>query len=329
LLALIIAVGAVGTVAIWRSTHGRPLPTAVTFAWAACGLALIYLASRVRARGDPTSFVSFELLAIVALVLIVLGATRELAWSIAFALSSLGAILVGAARIPNVLPLVALMIGAYMVGATSRWLYRVVLELDQSRVELSALRVSEERQRFSRDVHDVVGRALSTIAVKSQLAVALNRRADARAETEMLEVAEVADAALAEARLLARGYRERDLDRELSAARSLLEHMGVGVSAPTSTEAALPTLKEHMAVVLRESITNILRHSKASQVVISIRPHSLTVWNDGAGREPGARSGGTGLQSLSAQLSTVGGAITAMRNGDGFSVKANFRGDAE
>ena len=111
----------------------------------------------------------------------------------------------------------------------SLWLLQVVTELDQARSAQAALAVAEERLRFSRDVHDVLGRRLSTIAVQSELAATLAERGDERAGARMLEVRAVAHEALREARELARGYRAIDLDQELEGARSLLRSAGIEV----------------------------------------------------------------------------------------------------
>jgi two-component system sensor histidine kinase DesK len=203
-------------------------------------------------------------------------------------------------------------------------LYRVVVELDASRLELAALRVADERRRFSRDVHDVVGRALSTIAVKANLAAALAHRGDARAEAEMLDVARVADDAMTQTRLLASGYLEVSLDQELSGARSLLEHLGVAVTVPESTEDVPPRLREPMALVLREAVTNILHHSDAGTVTITVGPQHVMVRNDGAAAISARAIGGSGLKSLTGRLEVDGGTLRAERRGDHFTVLAQF-----
>ena len=95
---------------------------------------------------------------------------------------------------------------------SSLWLLDVVTQLDRARSAQSSLAVAEERLRFSRDVHDVLGRRLSTIAVQAELAAKLTERGDVRAVDQILEVRETAHVALREARELARGYRPLDLD---------------------------------------------------------------------------------------------------------------------
>ena len=114
-------------------------------------------------------------------------------------------------------------------GRASMWLYGIVRELDEANDAQARLAVAEERLRFSRDVHDILGRRLSTIAVQAELAATLSARGDERAAERMLEVRGVAHEALREARELARGYRPTDLHKELEGARSLLRSAGIDV----------------------------------------------------------------------------------------------------
>ena len=150
----------------------------------------------------------------------------------------------------------------------SLWLLQVVTELDAAKSAQSALAVAEERLRFSRDVHDVLGRRLSTIAVQSELAATLAERGDERAGERMLEVRAVAHEALREARELARGYRAIDLDHELEGARSLLRSAGIDVRLAVD---GLPDAwQEAAGWVVREAVTNVLRHSSATVVTIEL-----------------------------------------------------------
>ena len=104
---------------------------------------------------------------------------------------------------------------------------RIMWELDSSRTVHARLTVAEERLRFSRDLHDVLGRNLSLIAVNSELAAQLARRGDAAAAENMLEVRRVAHESLREMRAVVSGYRTADLDSELAGAQDVLRSAGV------------------------------------------------------------------------------------------------------
>ena len=93
---------------------------------------------------------------------------------------------------------------------------RIMSELDRSRAEHARLSVAEERLRFARDLHDVLGRNLSLIAVQRKLAVELARRGDQDAAGQMLQVRQVAHESLREMRAVVSGYRTADLGTELA-----------------------------------------------------------------------------------------------------------------
>ena len=209
---------------------------------------------------------------------------------------------------------------------SSMWLFEVVSELDRSKQTQAALAVAEERLRFSRDVHDVLGRQLSTIAVQAELAATLAERGDPRAPQHILEVRETAHEALREARELARGYRPLDLHAEVNGAVSLLQSAGIEATADL---ADLPSAwHEPVARVIREAVTNVLRHSTATRVDIRYDGGVVVITNDGATATSRPRlnagTGGTGLVGLAEQLAPSGAKITSDHQGDVFVVRVQL-----
>jgi two-component system, NarL family, sensor histidine kinase DesK len=116
---------------------------------------------------------------------------------------------------------------AALIYRLSAWTLRIMWELDRSRAAHARLSVAEERLRFGRDLHDVLGRNLSLIAVTSELAAQLARRGDGQAAGHMLEVRRVAHDSLREMRAVVSGYRTADLDTELAGAQAVLRSAGV------------------------------------------------------------------------------------------------------
>lgn len=210
---------------------------------------------------------------------------------------------------------------------SSLWLLGVVTQLDRGRRHQAALAVAEERLRFSRDVHDVLGRRLSTIAVQAELAATLARRGDDRAAEQILEVRTTAHDALREARELARGYRPLDLRHELDGAVSLLRSAGIDGDAVL---ADLPEAwHEPAARVVREAVTNVLRHSTAAHVRIRCDATGVEVVDDGA--TPGATgtslNDGSGLRTLAEDLAPLGARLTSgpsAGSGPGFEVRLHL-----
>jgi len=218
------------------------------------------------------------------------------------------------------------------------WILDVVTELERSRQTQAALAVAEERLRFSHDVHDVLGRRLSTIAVQAELAATLAARGDDRAPQHILEVRETAHDALREARQLAHGYRPLDLSSEIDGAISLLRSAGITCTADLGD---LPTpWHEPVARVIREAVTNVLRHSNATRVEMTYADSVVVIRNDGAqpaganadvsrpagGGPTGGTTGGTGLLGLAEHLAPSGASITTERDGEHFVVRVDLTG---
>ena len=194
----------------------------------------------------------------------------------------------------------------------------MVTELERARNAQAALAVAEERLRFSRDVHDVLGRRLSTIAVQAELAATLAERGDERAAERMLEVRAVAHEALREARELARGYRATDLAQELEGARSLLR--SAGISVRLAVEGLPAAWQEAAGWVVREAVTNVLRHSRASQVTIE---YPTAARRDQRRSHRRRVAGGSGLAGLRERLAPLGVELTAARTATRCAVVAN------
>ncbi|HSI93405.1 MAG TPA: histidine kinase [Jiangellaceae bacterium] len=220
---------------------------------------------------------------------------------------------------PAVLTAVIWAAAAVLMGSsfpTFVWISRVVWELDRSRQTQARLAVAEERLRFARDLHDVLGRNLSVIALKSELAARLGRRDVAAAGGEMEEVRELAESSLKEVRDVVRGYRATDLDAELAGSKSVLDAAGVRV-VTSGTGAGLPqSVQETLAWVVREGTTNVLRHSEAGQCGITVRVDGdavvLTMENDGA-TDASRSATGSGLIGLRERLQASGGTLTGAR----------------
>ena len=216
---------------------------------------------------------------------------------------------------------------AYAVGvsmflmftvSSSVWLMNLVRELEDARATAAGLAVAEERLRFSRDVHDVMGRRLSEIAVQAELATAYVTRGDQRAASSIADVRATAHAALREARELARGYRPVDLAQELQGARALLQ--SAGITTDVDVVGMPKQWAEPAARVVRECVTNVLRHSRAGWVRIAYADGVLTIENDGAGTAA-RKPSGSGLRALRDLAIEHGGTLESTHDGDTFTVK--------
>jgi two-component system sensor histidine kinase DesK len=186
------------------------------------------------------------------------------------------------------------------------------IELKRAREAIADLAVNEERLRFARDLHDLLGHSLSLIVLKSELAARLSESPD-RARKEVEDIERVARDALREVRETVAGYRQPALGQELQNAREVLRASGIQWRCEHTSGPLPGPVEAVLAWAVRESITNVVRHSGATQCRIAISREDgaarLTVEDDGAGC--GQVVPGSGLRGLSERASERGGTADA------------------
>jgi two-component system sensor histidine kinase DesK len=221
-----------------------------------------------------------------------------------------------------VLPVLCLLTAVAMRG--TRHLVSVNAELVEARDELARHAVAEERMRFARDLHDLLGHSLSLIALKSELAGRLAERDPARARQEMADVEAAARRALAEVRDAVSGYRQVSLAQALAEARSALSAAGIQLRTPAPGEPLPGPVDAVLGWVVREATTNVLRHSGARTVTVDLVATDddvrLSVTDDGRGGDAPA---GAGLCGLAERIAAVGGRLDSGPTGSrGFRLAA-------
>jgi len=216
-------------------------------------------------------------------------------------------------------------IGALFVATTllTMWGLEVVDELERTKAVEARLQVAEERLRFARDLHDVVGRGFSAIAVKSELAATLSRAgAGDRAAGEMDEVKALAVESMNTMRELVHGYRGINLVGEVAGARSLLAAAGCLLVVEGDPAKVPARFHEVAAWVVREGTTNIVRHSASTSATLSIGTGGMSLRNNGSRKQavddPGEHSG---LRGLSERLAHVGSGLEATMSGETFTLE--------
>lgn len=171
------------------------------------------------------------------------------------------------------------------------------------------LEINEERNRMARDLHDILGHSLTVISIKSELAGKLVDASPEAARKELAEVQSLARSALADARAVVNDYRELSLAGELARAASALDAAGVRADLPLTADDVDPELRELFAWVVREAVTNVVRHAGASRCTVRLEPQGISVVDDGvgiAGASPGADGGGHGLEGLRQRCEAAG-----------------------
>ncbi len=192
-------------------------------------------------------------------------------------------------------------------------------ELRLSQEEVRQMARVAERERISRDMHDLLGHTLSVITLKAELAARVIDRDPARAKTEIREVEQVSRAALADVREAISGIHTRGLAGELEHARVALKAAGVRLEVDGAVPAVPPAAEAVLAMVVREAVTNVVRHAQASYCRVVFRREAeeafVEVQDDGRGSK--ALTGG-GIDGMRARLAAAGGRLEV---GDEFGVR--------
>src|SRR5690606_10145432 len=162
-----------------------------------------------------------------------------------------------------------------------RWLWWTIRDAHESQDAKAKLAVAEERLRFARDLHDLLGHSLSVIALKSELAAKLATKDPDKAAAEMADVRRLTGESLTEVQLAVDGYRTLDLDEELTRARTALEAAGTRCVVEAGPGELSPEARALLAWVVREGATNVLKHSSASRCSITFADGVLEMRNDG------------------------------------------------
>ena len=183
-------------------------------------------------------------------------------------------------------------------------------KLRMARKEIEHLAKVAERERIARDLHDVLGHTLSVVILKSELARKLLDRDPQRALAEITDVERISREALADVRNTIRGYRAQSLETEFSNAKATLETAGVRVTAEAANIGLSPAQESVVALVVREAVTNVVRHAHARNCNLRLSPMDgncrLEIEDDGRG---GPVDEGNGLRGMRERIEALGGTL--------------------
>jgi len=218
---------------------------------------------------------------------------------------------------------------AGVANAAFTALLDTVAELRRTRAELARVAVAEERERFSRDLHDLLGHTLSVMVVKAQAVRRLAAQDPDAAAAHAADIERIGRQALVDVRQAVDAMRAPTLAEELDGARRALDAAGIDVTVDDSVVPSAAA-DEVLAWVVREGATNVLRHSAASACRIVLTDEggriALSIADDGVGRPsaPAFRTGG--LEGLRDRVVSAGGALVVEPSTDGFRLVATLPG---
>ena len=217
------------------------------------------------------------------------------------------------------------------LGMTAaRQLIAVNVDLEATREQLADLAVAAERERLARELHDLLGRTLSLIAVKAELASRLSAKGDLSAENELGDVQRLARQAVRDVREAVTGGRAPTLTGELAAADAALRTAGIEVTIRNSGVALDPAHETTIAGALREAVTNVVKHSGARTCCITVdaTDSSTTLEVEDDGRGPTGDDAGTGLKRLAERVRAHGGTLdVGQRDAIGFWLRVQLSAD--
>ena len=201
-----------------------------------------------------------------------------------------------------------------------RTVMRRNLALLEAEQENARLAVDNERNRFARDLHDILGHSLTVITVKAELAQRLLDADPERARAELADLERLSRDALADVRRAVSGYRELTLPGEIARARAALSAAGIEPRLPQSTDDVPSELRELFAWTVREGVTNVIRHSGARSCEIVLTPTSAQIRDDGRGPGdgPSPGAGGSGLAGLRERSAAAGATLVTRALEPGF-----------
>ncbi|HXR17462.1 MAG TPA: sensor histidine kinase [Terriglobales bacterium] len=187
---------------------------------------------------------------------------------------------------------------------------RMYHKLKAAHAQIEHLAQVAERERIARDLHDVLGHTLSVIILKSELAGKLVDHDPERAKAEMADVEQTSRAALSDVRSTIRGYRAHSLEAELKQAKATLETAGVNVKSESAEVRLTPAQESVVALVVREAVTNVVRHAHARNCHLRLMPVNgncrIEIQDDGRG---GGHIEGNGLRGMRERIEALGGTL--------------------
>jgi two-component system sensor histidine kinase DesK len=200
-----------------------------------------------------------------------------------------------------------------LAAVAGRLLIDANRQLSVAREQIARLAVDEERLRFARDLHDLLGHSLSVIAMKSELAGRLITRSPGLAEHEVHDVERVAREALQEVREAVAGYREPTIATELAGARAALSAANVTLMTEPPRNPLPSALEAVLAWTIREGVTNVIRHSQATRCAIRFFEEGdctgIEIVDNG--RPATTATLGSGLRGLEERVGQRGGTLEA------------------
>jgi two-component system, NarL family, sensor histidine kinase DesK len=228
------------------------------------------------------------------------------------AVAVLGAVLSGQSVLQTLVITVGIAVAVIAMGQVAVWLLRLLVAAEAGREAEANLAVSQERLRFARDLHDVLGHRLGLIALQAEV-------------VGSEQIRELATTTLQEVRAAVHGYGTVDLAEQLETARLVLTSAGIEARVDADPVDLDPAASQLVAATVREAVTNLLRHSQPQQASLTLTNEAgtvtLVIMNDGLPTAPAPARAGLGLAGLADRAAQAGARLRTGVVGDRFEVR--------
>lgn len=208
---------------------------------------------------------------------------------------------------------------SFMIGGINIYQHDIDIkrkELILSQQEVKHLAKISERERIARDLHDLIGHTFSVITLKAELAGKLIEKDQLKAKNEIRELETISRDALKQVREVVTGYRTSDLNTELAHAKYVLESNDIHFNYQFDAIDIKNSTNKELAIILKELVTNILKHSKASQanchitesnkqIVFKLKDNGIGFGND----QQTLNSNGFGLKGIQERVEKLLGTL--------------------
>lgn len=209
----------------------------------------------------------------------------------------------------------------WMIGGINIYQFEMDLKKKQlklSQEEIRTLAKTAERERIARDLHDLIGHTFSVITLKAELAGKLIDKNQDKARIEIKDLENISRDALKQVREVVSGYRTSDLNTELAHAKYVLESNYIRFDYHYEEMDLAETIDKELAIVLKELVTNILKHANADLVSAKIYQQGeqviMCVEDNGVGfsadKKAGSNQSGFGLKGIQERAEKLSGRLS-------------------
>ncbi len=224
---------------------------------------------------------------------------------------------IGTEPLPFIIPTMIVGVPVGISSIADERLRRANEVLLRKQEEVEHIARIAERERISRDLHDLLGHTLSLITIKAELAGKLVGRDTDACQREIKDIEHSARHALAEVRSAVTGYRQTGFAHELAGAKASLAAAAITLEVQVQDCALTPVMENVLALVLREAVTNIVRHAGATQCTVSLsgddRMIVFRIHDNGKALADGAAlKRGNGLTGMSERIAALGGRLAVV-----------------